>query len=234
MPKASREKSERKKYLAILAIVIAVIIIAAAYFSLRSAPTEKPVILYINQGNALVGVDNFSSLVSYAKSNGFNTLFFQVYRSGSLIFSISNLTYFVSFTHNQSLKIFFALYFTNSSQKIPSSIYGLGEDGISLDMSTLPQSTQSSLLLSLQQGYKGETAVTTTNFGTTLKPDLLILETYAPQDQQYIHKGIIASVEPLALASEPEYLQEYKYALSHSDGIMVFDYYGLLATGYSY
>lgn len=231
MQKSSKKKGWNKT---ILAIVIAAVIITAAYLSLRSAPAEKPVILYVNQGNALVDVGNFSSLVNYAKSNGFNTLFFQVYRSGNLLFSSGNLSYFASFAHNQSLKIFFALYFTNSSQTIPSSIYGAGEDGISLDMSTLPQPTQSSLLSTLQQNYKGETAVTTTNFGTTLKPDLLILETYAPQDQQYIHKGMIASVEPLALSSEPEYLQEYQYALSHSDGVMVFDYYGLLATGYSY
>lgn len=234
MQKSSMKKGGNRTILAVLAIVIVVMIITGAYLSLRSAPPEKPIILYVNQGNALVDVGNFSSLVSYAKSNGFNTLFFQVYRSGNLLFSSENLTYFVSSAHNQSLKIFFALYFTNSSETIPSSIYGLGEDGISLDMSTLPLSTQSSLLSTLKQNYKGETAVTTTNFGTTLKPDLLVFETYAPQDQQYIHKGIIAGVEPLALTSEPEYLQEYKYALSHSDGVMVFDYYGLLATGYSY
>lgn len=234
MPKTSSQRSTRKTNLAVLAIAIAIIIIAAAFLSLRSAPPSKPVILYVNQGNALVDVGNFSSLVSYAKSNGFNTIFFQVYRSGDLLFTASNMSYFVSSAHNQSLEIFFSLYFTSSNETIPESIYGLGEDGISLDMSTLPQSTQSSLLSTLQKDYNGKNAVTTTNFGTALKPDLLILETYAPQDQQYIHKGIIASVEPLALTSEPEYLQEYQYALSHSDGIMVFDYYGLLATGYSY
>ena len=227
-------KNRRKWYIVSLAIVIVAIVATAAYLSANSVPAEKPVILYVNQGNALVSVNNFTSLVSYAKSHGFNTLFFQVYRSGSLLFPTSNLTYFVSAAHNQSLKIFFALYFTGSNQGIPSSIYGLGEDGINLDMSTLSSSSQSSLLSTLQQSYNGETAVTTTNFGTSLKPDLLILETYSPQDQQYIHKGIIASVEPLALTSEPEYLQQYQYALTHSDGVMVFDYYGLLATGYSY
>lgn len=233
MPKSVARKNRRKEYLA-LAIVIAVIIATATFVSQRNAPSEKPVILYVNQGNALVDANNFSSLVNYAKSTGFNTLFFQVYRGGNLLFSLGNLTYFVSSAHNESMKIFFALYFTASNQAIPSSIYGLGEDGISLDMSSLAVASQSSLLSTLQQDYGGETAVTTTNFATTLKPDLLILETYSPQDQSYIHKGIIASVEPLALSSEPEYLQEYQYALSHSDGVMVFDYYGLLATGYSY
>jgi hypothetical protein len=198
-----------------------------------SAQTSKPVILYVNQGNALVSAKNFTNLASFAKTNGFNTIFFQVYRSGSLLFSQSNLTYFVSTAHSQNLKIYFALYFTGDNQQIPVSLYDLGEDGINLDMSTLALSQQSNLLSTLQENYKGGmTAVTTTNFATDLKPNLLILETYQPADQSFIHPGIIGSVEPLALTSRQQYISEFQYALQHSNGVMVFDYYGLLRTGY--
>ena len=74
--------------------------------------------------------------------------------------------------------------------------------------------------------------MTTTNFTTTLKPNLLILETYASSDQSFIHSGIIASVEPLAVTDSQTYQQQFQYALNNSDGVMVFDYYGLLKTGY--
>lgn len=100
-------------------------------------------------------------------------------------------------------------------------------------MSTLGSSEQSDLLLTLSQNYKsGLTAVTATNFTTTLRPNLLILETYSLSDQPFIHKGIIASVEPLALANSQTYEQELEYALNNCDGVMVFDYYGLLKTNY--
>ncbi|MDG6994758.1 MAG: hypothetical protein JRN52_02450 [Nitrososphaerota archaeon] len=223
-------------------IITAIIVISAGIFLLdqhttttttNTAVSNKPIILYVNQGNGLVDESNFSSLVSFAKTNGFNTIFFQVYRSGTLLFTQSELTYFVSDAHVQNLNIFFALYFTDSTQKIPTSIFGLGENGISLDMSTLPTSTQEGLLQTLKQNYlEGKTAMTTTNFTTTLNPDLLILETYQSSDQSYIHPGIIAGVEPLAIASKQDYEQQFEYALAHSDGVMVFDYYGLLKTGY--
>ncbi len=101
-------------------------------------------------------------------------------------------------------------------------------------MSTLSDSAQSSLLATLKLDLRnGTTAVTSTNLTTTLKPDLLILETYDfAVDQSYIHSGIIAAVEPLALSSAQEYVQDVQYALSNSAGVMVFDYFGLTKTGY--
>ena len=197
------------------------------------SPGNKPVILYVNQGNARVDASNYSALVSFAKSDHFNTLFFQVYRSGQLLFNQSELSFFVSSAHLANLSIFFALYFTTSLQTLPSSIYTLGENGINLDMSTLTTAEQTNLLSVLQQNYKGGfTAVTALNFTTTLRPNYLVLETYSPSDQTYIHHGIIASVEPLAISSAQMYSSEYQYALNNSDGVMVFDYYGLLRTGY--
>ncbi|MGI0091623.1 MAG: hypothetical protein ACREBS_07940 [Nitrososphaerales archaeon] len=241
-PRHPRRMRNPSAPLVIVAIVAIILMISAGSFFLAQKTTStnstaiesnKRVILYVNQGNALVSTANYTALLNYAKSNNFNTIFFQVYRNGELLFSQSNLTYFVETAHIEKLKIFFALYFTSSSQQIPASIYGLGEDGINLDMSTLSSSAQNNLLSTLRQNYnRGETAVTSTNFATTLKPDLLILETYLASDKLYIHPGIIASVEPLATSSKQDYETQYQYALANSDGIMVFDYYGLLRTGY--
>jgi len=241
----SRQKASRTPII-VGAVVLLILVISGGAFLLTQKSststvettnqTSKPMILYVNQGNALVDVTNYTALLNFARASGFNTLFFQIYRSGNLFFSQSNLTYFVNAAHIEDLKIYFALYFTSSNQQIPTSIYNLGEDGISLDMSTLADPAQTNLLATLQQNYKqGKTAVTSTNFATHLKPDLLILETYQIQNSSknsYIHPGVITSVEPLAMPNKQVYESQYQYDLSNSDGVMVFDYYGLLKTGY--
>ncbi len=194
--------------------------------------TAKPVILYVNQGNGVVNESNFGKLLDTATTHGFNTIFFQVYRSGTLLFTDGSLGQFVASAHDRGLKIFFALYFTASTQEIPSSIFSDGEDGINLDMSTLPSSAQAGLLANLSSSYSGKTAVTSTDFTTTLKPDLLILETYGTGYDQYVRPGIIASVGVFTTSSAQEYKQEFQYALANSDGVMVFDYAGLVKSGY--
>jgi hypothetical protein len=200
--------------------------------SISVTTTSKPVIMYVNQGNGAVNGSNFAALLETASSHGFNTIFFQIYRSGTLLFTDSSLSQFVASAHGQSLKILFALYFTNSTQKIPSSVYSDGEDGISLDMSTLPISTQTSLFNSLSSAYSGQTAITTTDPTLALNPNLLIVETYGAGNDQYIHHGMIASVGVFATSSRQDYSQQFQYALNNSDGVMVFDYAGLLKAGY--
>lgn len=197
-----------------------------------SSTSSKPIILYVNQGNGMVNASNFASLLQVAGSHGFNTIFFQVYRSGALLFTDSALTQIAASAHAQGLKIFFALYFTNSTQTIPSSVYADGEDGVNLDMSTLPIASQTSLLDSLSSAYHGQTAITTTDPTLPLAPNLLIVETYGTGNDQYIHRGIIASVGVFATSSRQDYVQQFQYALSNSDGVMVFDYAGLVKAGY--
>jgi hypothetical protein len=241
------EKTRQIGYIILAVVIVAIIAVSAVVFlhgnSTTSAtssgttfsnPSHKPVILYVNQGNGIVNRTNFPALVSFAKTHQFNAIFFQVYRSGQLLFSTSDLEYFVEASSLDNLSLFYSLYFTNSTQQIPDSIYNLGENGINLDMSTLSDSAQDNLLATLKLDLRnGTTAVTSTNLTTTLKPDLLILETYNfAADQQYIHSGIIAAVEPLALSSTQEYVRDVQYALSNGAGVMVFDYYGLTKTGY--
>ncbi len=247
----SRRTTMRSPGRPILILVVVVVIALAAaagaafYFQSHngeSTPSNTTTtnsssqwrILYVNQGNAYVGENNFSSLISTARSNNFNTIFFQVYRSGELLYSTDQLQYFVAASHDANISIFFAFYLTDPSNQIPVSVYSLGENGINLDMSILSPSVQASILSSVKSSYhSGKIAITTTDFTTTLKPDLLILETYQePADQQYIHPGIIAGVEPLATQNQQDYEQQVQYALSHSDGVMVFDYYGLSLRGY--
>jgi hypothetical protein len=193
---------------------------------------SKPIILYVNQGNGVVNESNFGELVQTATSHGFNTIFFQIYRSGSLLFSDYSLGLFVTSAHEQGLRIFFALYFTGASQTIPTSIFSGGEDGISLDMSTLPLATQMTLFDYLSTHYAGKTAITTTDPTIPLSPDLLVVETYGAGNDQYIHPGMVASVEVVAASSRQQYQQQFQYALNKSDGVMVFDYAGLVKSGY--
>ena len=201
--------------------------------SSSSGTSSKPVILYVNQGNGVVNSSNFGDLLTTATSHDFNTLFFQVYRSGTLLFDNESLLGFVTSAHGAGLKIFFALYFTNSTQTIPTSIYSDGEDGISLDMSTLSSVAQTTLFNDLSSGYSGKSAITTTDPTIPLKPDLLVVETYnEPSDEQYIHPGMIAGVEVVATTSQQDYQQQVQYALANSDGVLVFDYAGLVKSGY--
>jgi hypothetical protein len=193
--KKSRRRRAGRKWPVLAACVLVAIALASALLYYHSAsPTttsasaqssssgEKYIILYINQGNGIVNESNFNSMLSFASSQGFNTIFFQVYRAGTLLFDTGQLEVFAVQAHAQGIKIFFSLYITNSSQALPASIYPLGEDGISLDMSALGVSDQSVLLNSLKQGFtSGLTAVTTTDLTLPLSPDLLVLETYGPQ-----------------------------------------------------
>jgi len=219
----------RRAAVFIIAAFILLVVLVFIFQSQNSQP--KPIILYVNQGNGVVDESNFGTMLSFASSHGFNTIFFQVYRGGALLFNGNELSYFANQSHAEGLKIFFALYFTNSSQPMPNTIFGLGEDGISLDVSTLSLSTQETLLADLSQCHC-QTAVTTTDMNSPLEPNLLILETYGPAYQQYIRHGIIASVGVFATSSLADYQSQFQYALSNSDGVMVFDYAGLLKSGY--
>jgi hypothetical protein len=230
-----RSKQRRKRvrrnlvYLAVVVVLLALVAFAYLY---SLSPGSKPIILYVNQGNGVVDESNFDQMVSFASEHGFNTIFFQVYREGVLLFTRSELSSFVNQTHAQGLKIFFAVYLTNSTQTIPETIMGLGQDGVSLDMSALNLATQEGLLATLTASCDCRTAVTTTDMTSPLKPDLLVLETYGPSMQQYIRPGTIGSVGVFATVSQEDYQFQFQYALSNSDGVMVFDYAGLLKSGY--
>jgi hypothetical protein len=240
----SRERRASKRWPLLATIILVVVVLASAvvlYHPAGSSATQssssgKYVILYVNQGNGVVNESNFGSMLSFASVHGFNTIFFQVYREGDLLFNASQLSFFVSQAHAQRMKVFFSVYITSGAQMLPVSIYNLGEDGISLDMSTLPFSDQSSFFSSLKEGYtSGLTAITTTNLTLSLSPDLLVLETYASQVQQYslyVHPGVILSVGVFATTSQTDYQQEFQYSLANSDGVMVFDYAGLMKSGY--
>jgi hypothetical protein len=212
--------------------VLSVVLVVSLFYGTQSHQ-EKPIILYVNQGNGAVDTSNFGAMLTFASSRGFNTIFFQIYRQGALLFDVGELSGFVNRTHSSGQRIFFALYITNSTQKIPPAIFGLGEDGVSLDMSSMDLASQEGLLAALTSTCACQTAVTTTDLTSTLKPDLLVLETYSPASQQYIRQGVVASVGVFATTSEDDFQAQIQYALSNSDGVMVFDYAGLVKSGYT-
>ncbi len=240
--KRSARKGTRKRgsrWPIAVAILVAILAIGTLYVLLgigkggNPNPSQKPIILYINQGNGVVNGTGFGKMLSFASEHGFNTIFFQAYRQGKLLDSPAILSSFVNQTHDAGLKIFFALYITNASQALPTSIFGLHEDGVSLDMTALNSTAQERKLSALKSGFSGETAVTMPpNPGTTLTPDLLIFETYLPNLKSYIKPGIVASVLVSETSDLQDYQSQFQYALQNSDGVMVFDYAGLLRAGY--
>lgn len=239
MARTAKKRDRQRKGCWPIAIVVVVLVLAAGSFLLFFGPgflgtpsQPKPIIMYVNQGNGIVNGSGFGVMLDYAASRGFNTVFFQVYREGRLLFSNVTLQSFVNQTHEAKLKIFFSLYVTDASQSLPTSIFGLHEDGISLDMSSIPLKAQQSFLAELKAGFAGETAITTTDMNSTLTPGLLVLETYGTGLREYIKGGIVASVGVFATSSIDDYQSQFQYALQNSDGVMVFDYAGLLKAGY--
>ena len=211
------------------------IALAVAYVALGQGGrqgSQKPEILYVNQGNGVVNGSGFGVMLGVMEAHGFNTVFFQVYRSGHLLFSPQTLRSFVNQTHAAGLKIYFALYITGASDALPVSIFHLGQDGVSLDMSTVGYGSQEALLSQLKSDSPGRTAVTTTNLTSGLTPDLLVIETYGPGTQAYVRSGVVGSVGVFATSSLDDYRSQLQYALQNSDGVMVFDYYGLVHAGY--
>jgi hypothetical protein len=236
LPKPRGRKANRVG-LRVAVVVVLIVGLAAglAYLVLGHGPSsdhQKPIILYVNQGNGVVNGSGFGTMLGFMSSEGFNTVFFQVYRSGHLLFSPRTLGAFVNQTHQAGLRIFFVLYITNSSQALPVSIFGLHQDGVSLDMSALNSASQLTYLAELKSHRVGETAVTTTDMTSALNPDLLVIETYGPGLKGYIRSGVVASVGVFATTSEDDYKSQLQYALQNSDGVMVFDYYGLVKSGY--
>lgn len=226
-----RKNRRRKAAYAAMVLAALTLLVGVAFLASQSHRTE-PIILYVNQGNGAVNGSNFVGMTDYASSRGFNTVFFQVYRQGVMLFNGSQLVTFVNESHSHGVKIFFAFYITNSSQGIPTSALNIGEDGVSLDMSSLDIASQEKILVGLESEYGGVTAVTTTDMQSPLKPNLLVLETYFPSNQQYIRQGIIAGVGVFATTNQQDYESQFRYALQNSDGVMVFDYAGLLKRGY--
>ncbi len=234
--RAARGAGRWKVYATAGLLLVAVVVAAVAWSALRTSPQDeesgKPIILYVDQGNGVVNTTNFGTMADFAVAHGFNTIFFQVYREGVLLFDQQSLAAFVSDAHALNLSIFFSLYITNSSQEIPLTALGSGENGVSLDMSTLSLSSQESLLALLKSEYGGQTAVTTTDMTSPLTPNLLVLETYGTGLQSYVRHGVIGSVGVFTTSSLAQYQSEFDYALKNSDGVMVFDYAGLMKSGY--
>jgi len=239
LPKKEVLKKGKNKLKLVIFVAAAFVVVGGSfilYFSSQTANngSSKPIILYVNQGNGIVNGTDFGKMIRFSSARSFNTVFFQVYREGRLLFAPMVLDSFVNQTHQAGLKIYFALYITNASQRLPTQIFGLGEDGISLDMptQTVSISAQQSLLANLKSSFHGKTAVTTADMTSPLNPDLLVLETYSQETQQFIKSGIVASVGIFATVSYDDYHSQYQYALQNSDGVMVFDYHGLSSAGY--
>src|SRR5579863_3625747 len=113
-----RQKSawSRRAPIIIACAIIIVIVVGSTFFVLNqnkkdntttnsttsavsSDSESKPIILYINQDNGAVNESNINQMLQYASVRGFNTIFFQIYHNGALMFTTSQLSYFVGVAH---------------------------------------------------------------------------------------------------------------------------------------
>jgi hypothetical protein len=198
--------------------------------------TPKPVILYYNFGEIGVtfNVGNFSSVVAFTKSHGFNTLMVVIYTNHIARFNDTDLLGFYNYAKSQNVTFVPSYYIESVNDAIDTK----GFSWVNLDMESLSQIQQKTYydnisstvpLVSVTQPY-GEANLFYTK--------MLIVETYAslPKfwfDQiWYSHGGTICSVHIRYVHDEHQYQSEFQYCLKYSDGVMVFDYPQLVRAGY--
>ncbi len=209
--------------------------IATTFTPIPTPPTTttgvKPIILYINQGNGFVEPDKFADLLAFAKRFGFNAVMFQVYRSGSFLYSLDDMNKFHDESARAGVRFYPSLFISKDGEKI-DLISQLRAEGMNLDMPSLSLDWQSRYIAALRQLFKGPVSVTTPNLQYPLTPDLLILETYGRENLRYVRPGAMGSVGVWLTTDKGDYLDQVNYVLAHSDGVMVFDYAGLLRKGW--
>jgi len=195
------------------------------------SPMVKPIILYVNQGNGFVEPQKFGDLLTFAKRFGFNTIMFQVYRSGSFLYSLEDMNKFARDAEKAGFRFHASLYISKEGEKM-DLVAQLRADGINLDMPTISLDWQSRYISWVRQLFKGPVSVTTANAQYPLKPDLVILETYGRENLRYVRPGMVGSVGVWLTKDKDDYLDQVNLVLTKSDGVMVFDYAGLLRKGW--
>lgn len=196
-----------------------------------TATVVKPIILYVNQGNGFVEPDRFGDLLAFAKRFGFNSVMFQVYREGSFLYSLDDMNKFHDKSTRAGMRFYPSLFISKDGEKI-DLISQLSAEGMNLDMPSLSLDWQSRYIAAVRQLFKGPVSVTTSNAQYPLRPDLLILETYGRENLRYVRPGVVGSVGVWLTTDKGDYLDQVSYVLAHSDGVMVFDYAGLLRKGW--
>jgi hypothetical protein len=230
-------KARRKQILAlaVILVVLSGLFIVYPPSFLLTPSQEKPVILYYRYGAPLFQIPQFPSVVNFTLQHGFNTLMMIVFLDHGAKYNMSTLRYFISYAESRGLTFVPSYYINSVSDQI--NVSGLA--WVNLDMERLTPHDQLVFydeiahivpLVSVTSPYDQPVAFHTPMHieETYSAPPLFWLSQFG-----YYHPGKICSVGVFLLYSQQEYDAEKDYCLKYSDGVMVFDYYWLLAHGFS-
>ncbi len=204
-------------------------------FGVGIVSQDKPVILYFDYLEQPFQPSNFSNIVSFASSHGFNTLMIVVYINHKQIFNDTVLQDFYTYARSQNVTFVPSFYIMSSNDSFDAR----GFNWINLDMERLSSDAQSAFFSSVNQNFSLVSVTMPYGAIQTFYTKMLIVETYdsLPKfwlDQLlYSHGGTICSVHVRFVHSESDYRQEFQYCFRYSDGGMVFAYPQLEKAGYT-
>jgi hypothetical protein len=195
---------------------------------------KKPVILYYEYPYPPLEVSRFPWVVNFTLAHGFNTLMLEVFYNHRSMFNRSTVDYFISYAGSRGLALVPSYYITATSDKIDVG----GMTWVNLDMERLSPLDQRSFYDNISQIVPLVSVTSPYGQPVLFSTPMNIVETYASTplfwlaQLGYYHPGKICSVGDWLLHSQQEYDAEKSYCLEYSDGVMVFDYYNLLRSGF--
>jgi hypothetical protein len=226
----------------IFASTIVVVLVLGIFFLMVFPPEvsnqqflEKPIILYYDYENLPFGPSQFPQIVNATLQHHFNTLMLLVFIDHKPIFNKSTIEYFFSYSESRNLKFVPSYYIESLSDNI--NFTGLG--WINLDMERISPNDQRFFYARIAS--QGIAIISVTfPFGQPVEfsPTIDIVETYSGSQwfwfmqAAYFHNDHICSIGIWQLQNQQEYNSQKDYCLKYSDGVMVFDYYNLLRTGF--
>jgi hypothetical protein len=237
---ATTMSPRRKKVLAISVILFLILgiilfIVFPPNIALDSLKT-KPVILYYNFENLPFQPAQFPSIVNTTLAHHFNTLMLLVYYNHQAIFNESTLHQFFLYSKSKNLTFVPSYYVDSLADRINVS----GYQWINLDLEKLNPNEQ--------RWYYGKMLVQNVPLISVTSPygqqqefvtSLNIVESYSDspwfwlEQLTYLHYSHACSVAVWLLRSQAAYDSQKNYCLRYTAGVMVFDYYNLLKTGFS-
>jgi len=233
-------KARRKKILAVSVtsfLVVGIILFLVFPPDIALDPIQnKPVILYYNFENLPFQPAQFPSIVNTTLAHHFNTLMLLVYYNDEAIFNESIVHHFFEYSKSRSLTFVPSYYISSLADRINIS----GYQWINLDMEKLNPNNQ--------RLYYGKELLQNIRLISVTSPygqkqefvtSLNIVESYSAspwfwlEQLTYLHYSNACAVAVWMLHSQADYDSQKNYCLRYTEGVMVFDYYNLLKTGFN-
>ena len=195
---------------------------------------KKPIILYC-QFYAAPQISQFPGVVNFTLRHGFNTLMVVIFDFGEARFNRTTIDYFISYARSKGLTFVPSYYIRSTSDQMDVS----GLTWVNLDMERLNSYDQRVFYDRIAQIVPLVSVTSPYGQPVGFHTPMHIIETYSGSPQfwlsqlGYYHPGTICSVAAWLLSSQQGYDAEKDYCLKYSDGVMVFDYYNLLNSGFS-